>query len=587
MTGLMTTSGQANSFFATSSVQPPPPSRQPSKEDLELAQQLLGHSRGRRDTGSRTDFDPLVERRGIEECGVGEGPSEQEHGQHREQVDEPTNRHSSAFQDGTQDQQYSPQTNVVPITGQVCSNCGTTRTPLWRRSPNGSTICNACGLYFKARNTSRPTNLKRPLPSSNFIQDIQQERQDQHRSLSPSSTTNNGSNTGSHQATAGATYVAADQVPTGSCPGGGRCNGTGGAQGCSGCPAYNNRVSKTAQYTLAQAHAPSRSIDAPPSQSKGPDQADPGTNDDEPTVENETPHCQAPNTTNVVVACQNCGTTITPLWRRDESGHTICNACGLYHKLHGVHRPSAMKKSVIKRRKRVVPAHMDQSLNGNQLPLMAPSSSPDPHQQTHIEDSRDQRGSLNPDGSINLGFRRRESGHVQNTPEIADPHTHFEQRTSHPPPLDFTGYPSESAHQLQHQHSHSHSNGGPPNYPSPTQRHSSMSPHPSSSTNRKRSFSVADSDAQERNADPAKSNRLSSITSILNPSQQSYDDFPIEPSLLAMSRQPPPDENIRLGANEDEAHLNRRAKLQRDVEYMRKMLAAKEREIAELNDDDT
>lgn len=46
--------------------------------------------------------------------------------------------------------------------------------------------------------------------------------------------------------------------------------------------------------------------------------------------------------------CQNCTTSTTPLWRRDEIGSVLCNACGLFLKLHGRSRPLSLKSDVIK-----------------------------------------------------------------------------------------------------------------------------------------------------------------------------------------------------------------------------------------------
>ncbi|KAJ2038327.1 Sodium- and chloride-dependent GABA transporter 1 [Coemansia sp. S3946] len=50
--------------------------------------------------------------------------------------------------------------------------------------------------------------------------------------------------------------------------------------------------------------------------------------------------------------CSNCSTTTTPLWRRDPDGKPLCNACGLFYKLHGVTRPLRLKTNVIKKRNR-------------------------------------------------------------------------------------------------------------------------------------------------------------------------------------------------------------------------------------------
>ena len=52
------------------------------------------------------------------------------------------------------------------------------------------------------------------------------------------------------------------------------------------------------------------------------------------------------------VKCANCSTSTTTLWRRNKEGAPVCNACGLYYKVHGRDRPIELKKDNIQTRKR-------------------------------------------------------------------------------------------------------------------------------------------------------------------------------------------------------------------------------------------
>lgn len=250
-----------------------------------------------------------------------------------------------------------------------------------------------------------------------------------------------------------------------------------------------------------------------------------------------------------------------------------------------------MKKATIKRRKRIIPASQDEDGDENME-----------NGKDAAQGQFDSRGSVNEDGSVSLGMRRR--AEQQSLQGALRP----DQRT---PPLsnsDLAAYHQGSG---QYRHAPDFSadyNVLPPMHAMSVAEdgHSTLSPY--AQPRRKRSFSEAETDPSNRGeAGNQSPKRLSSIKSILNQpmtegGHDRYGHYQSELSLPPIrspgipghpnssghsSRSQTPQSMVQPNQphESERLKLERRATLQREAERMREMLAANERELMDLGRD--
>ncbi|KAF9906400.1 hypothetical protein BX616_000744 [Lobosporangium transversale] len=179
-----------------------------------------------------------------------------------------------------------------------CFNCKVTQTPLWRRTPDRKhSLCNACGLYYKQYGAHRPLHVRHKLLA---MADVRSNTLPYARPLYSSGRGSSPvSSLSDSDSESAATVAAASGILT----------------------------DLTKIYTEALVPGPV-------------------------TTTSTAPRSPPLMTAKQGIQCVNCLQTQTPLWRKNEAGEPICNACGLYAKLHHRDRPVTMRKAMIARRRR-------------------------------------------------------------------------------------------------------------------------------------------------------------------------------------------------------------------------------------------
>ncbi|GJJ78557.1 hypothetical protein EMPS_10916 [Entomortierella parvispora] len=177
----------------------------------------------------------------------------------------------------------------------ICFNCNVTQTPLWRRTPDRKhSLCNACGLYYKQYGAHRPLNVRHKLPTV-----LAEARLNALPYARPSNQGTRASSPSSAQDSSASSDSDSDVSPV-----------------------LKSLPDLTKMYSEALLRPPAQKTTPPLMTAKQ------------------------------GIECANCSQTQTPLWRKNDAGEPICNACGLYAKLHHRDRPVTMRKSKITRRRR-------------------------------------------------------------------------------------------------------------------------------------------------------------------------------------------------------------------------------------------
>lgn len=228
---------------------------------------------------------------------------------------------------------------------------------------------------------------------------------------------------------------------------------------------------------------------------------------------------------------------------------------GLYYKLHGIHRPSGMKKSEIKRRRRVMPATSDQHLapfSVNHSQPITPSPEPGPPKSVppfYVQQQPQQHSEHSHPHQLPLPVP---SDHArQSRAPIAVDFTHF-GKPSRPTSADQPGQASDQQNTRKRSFSISNASDQQHQPPSPAYPHSDRS-------NR----------SETENIDPSLS---APTTSGLDISAQEY-----KAPLASMG-------GTQSAQSSELSRQEKRARLEQEMAMMREALLAKEREMADLGE---